>query len=53
MDRIIDRHGLPKYTDETITSREALFDELKVVRERGTRSPARRRSRDSAVSRVQ
>lgn len=32
---IIDRHGLPATTDETITSEEALFEELEEVRERG------------------
>ena len=32
---IIDRHGLPPTTDETITSEAALFEELKKVRERG------------------
>ncbi|MDT3433509.1 IclR family transcriptional regulator [Haloarcula sp. 1CSR25-25] len=32
---IIDRHGLPEYTENTITSREALFDELEAIEERG------------------
>lgn len=35
VDEIIDRHGLPKYTDQTITTREGLFDELETIRERG------------------
>lgn len=30
---IIDRHGMPAYTENTITSREALFDELDRIRE--------------------
>ncbi|WP_435064447.1 IclR family transcriptional regulator [Halobaculum sp. EA56] len=32
---IVDRYGLPAKTDETITDREELFDELEAVRERG------------------
>jgi DNA-binding IclR family transcriptional regulator len=32
---IVDRYGLPGRTSETITDREALFDELETVRERG------------------
>jgi IclR family transcriptional regulator, acetate operon repressor len=32
---IVDRHGLPAQTDNTITEREALFDELEKTRERG------------------
>lgn len=30
---VIERHGLPRYTDNTITSREALFEELDRIRE--------------------
>lgn len=33
VDKIIDRHGLPKKTENTITSREALDEELNRVRE--------------------
>ncbi|WP_101295870.1 IclR family transcriptional regulator [Halegenticoccus soli] len=32
---IIDRNGLKAYTPQTITTREALFDELETIRERG------------------
>jgi len=32
---IIDTHGLPAITENTITDREALFDELEVIREQG------------------
>lgn len=32
---IIDRHGLPRKTERTITSEEALIDELADIRERG------------------
>jgi len=32
---IIDTHGIPEYTDETITDREELFDELDRIRDRG------------------
>lgn len=35
VNEIIDRHGLPTYTDNTITSRSELFDELETVRDRG------------------
>lgn len=35
VDEIVDRHGLPKFTERTITTREELFDELARVRERG------------------
>lgn len=35
VNNIIDRHGLPAFTDHTITSREALFSELESVREQG------------------
>jgi len=32
---IVDGHGLPSSTDNTITSRESLFEELETIRERG------------------
>jgi DNA-binding IclR family transcriptional regulator len=32
---IVDRYGLPARTDDTITDREALFDELERIRDRG------------------
>lgn len=32
---IVDRHGLPSATDGTITDRDALFEELETVRDRG------------------
>lgn len=35
VEEIIDRHGLPAFTDQTITSREELFEVLDEVRERG------------------
>lgn len=35
VDEIIDRHGLPGFTASTITTREALFEELAEIRERG------------------
>jgi len=35
VDEIIDQHGLPRSTENTITDRDALFDELERVRERG------------------
>jgi DNA-binding IclR family transcriptional regulator len=35
VDAIIDDHGLPKYTEHTITDRDTLFEELREVRERG------------------
>ncbi|GAB7021379.1 IclR family transcriptional regulator [Halostagnicola bangensis] len=35
VEEIIDRHGLPAYTEETITSREELFSTLDTIRERG------------------
>jgi len=35
VDEIIDRHGLPKVTPQTITSRDELLDELERTRERG------------------
>ncbi|MEF8813814.1 MAG: IclR family transcriptional regulator [Halovenus sp.] len=35
VDAIIDEHGLPQFTDKTITNREALDAELERIRERG------------------
>ncbi|GAB7017262.1 IclR family transcriptional regulator [Halostagnicola sp. A-GB9-2] len=35
VETIIDRHGLPKLTEQTITSREELFSELEDIRDRG------------------
>ncbi|SEH41336.1 DNA-binding transcriptional regulator, IclR family [Halopenitus malekzadehii] len=35
VDDYVDRHGLPAYTDTTITDREALHDELETIRNRG------------------
>ena len=35
VERIIDEHGLPAFTEHTITDREALFAELDRTRERG------------------
>lgn len=35
VDEIIDRHGLPAQTENTITDRQVLFDELEATRERG------------------
>lgn len=35
VEEIIDQWGLPAFTDETITDRDALFDELETVREDG------------------
>lgn len=32
---ILDRHGMPKVTSKTVTDREALFEELAEIRERG------------------
>lgn len=32
---IVDRHGLPEFTDATITSRKELFEELETIRDRG------------------
>lgn len=32
---IVDKHGLPARTENTITTREALFDELEQIREQG------------------
>jgi DNA-binding IclR family transcriptional regulator len=35
VERIIDEHGLPRRTENTITDRETLFEELARIRERG------------------
>lgn len=35
IEAIIDEHGLPRATDQTITDRDALFDHLETVREQG------------------
>lgn len=35
VDEIIDRHGLPRSTTNTITTRGELFEELETIRERG------------------
>lgn len=35
VDRIVDRRGLPALTDDTITDREALHEELAEIRDRG------------------
>jgi len=35
VERIVDDHGLPAFTEHTITDREALFEELDRTRERG------------------
>lgn len=35
VDEIIESHGLPVYTEHTITDRDRLFDELDRIRERG------------------
>lgn len=35
VETILDRHGLPAVTDETITDRAELFDELETIREQG------------------
>lgn len=35
VEEIVDQHGLPAKTEATITDREALFDELEQIRERG------------------
>ncbi|MFB6105561.1 MAG: IclR family transcriptional regulator [Halobacteriaceae archaeon] len=35
VDRYVDEHGLRRYTDDTITDRDALFEELETVREQG------------------
>ena len=35
VERIIKKHGLPRFTKNTITSKKKLFEELKTIRERG------------------
>lgn len=35
VEKILDEHGLPKYTDKTVTSRQTLFEELETIQERG------------------
>ncbi|WP_227378135.1 IclR family transcriptional regulator [Haladaptatus halobius] len=35
IEEVLDEHGLPVITDKTITDREALMDELQIIRERG------------------
>ncbi|SFT01569.1 IclR family transcriptional regulator [Halostagnicola kamekurae] len=35
VEEIVDEHGLPGYTPQTITSRDELFEELETIRERG------------------
>ena len=35
VEEIVDRHGLPQYTENTVSSRSELFAELETVRERG------------------
>lgn len=35
VEEIVERHGLPEQTENTITDRDALFDELDAIRERG------------------
>jgi len=35
VDEIIDRHGLPQRTENTVSSREELFESLETIRERG------------------
>ncbi|WP_180271696.1 IclR family transcriptional regulator [Halorubrum persicum] len=35
VESIVDHHGLPQYTENTITDESALFDELDRIRERG------------------
>lgn len=35
VEAIVDRHGLPAFTEDTITEREELYGELETVRERG------------------
>lgn len=36
VEAILDRHGMPQTTDKTIGDRDALFDRLETVRDRGT-----------------
>ena len=35
VNEIVDKHGLPKITENTLTSREVLFEELERIREQG------------------
>lgn len=35
VDAIVDRHGLPRATEQTITTRQALADDLEAIRRRG------------------
>lgn len=35
VESIIDRHGIPQHTENTITSRDCLFEELETIRSRG------------------
>ena len=35
IDEIVKQHGLPEYTDQTITSRDELLEELTTIRQRG------------------
>jgi DNA-binding IclR family transcriptional regulator len=35
VERIVDEHGLPSFTDNTITDRDHLFEELQLIREQG------------------
>ena len=35
VEQILDQHGLPQITENTITDRQELLDELEAVRERG------------------
>lgn len=35
IEKILDRHGLPEITENTVTDRESLYNELKTIREQG------------------
>ncbi len=35
VEEIVDRHGLPGHTEQTITTRNELYDQLETIRERG------------------
>ncbi|MFC7156916.1 IclR family transcriptional regulator [Halomarina halobia] len=35
VEAILDRHGLPKVTEKTVTSREVLYEQLEAIREQG------------------
>ncbi len=35
VDAIVDEYGLPRFTDQTITTRDALYSELETIREQG------------------